>query len=87
MKLPSNSSLSTSISNDLAYAKNPTINWHGILLGPTARKPHNKRRIREILQVIYSLRSQLNIVYPYNACLKAKILDIPRWIFTLFMTL
>lgn len=47
--LPSNSSLSTFISSDLAYAKNPTINWHGMLLGPTAEKPtqlYNHKTLR-----------------------------------------
>ena len=36
-KIPSNSVLSTLTSSDFAYAKNPTINWHGMLLGPTER--------------------------------------------------
>jgi len=35
---PSNSFLSTVISRDFAYAKNPTINWHGMPLGPTRNK-------------------------------------------------
>jgi len=44
-QLPSNSALSTFISSDFAYAKKPTISWHGMLLGPTRKKPeqvHNK---------------------------------------------
>lgn len=40
-EVPSNSSLSTFISSDLAYARNPTINWHGMLLGPTATNQKN----------------------------------------------
>jgi len=36
--LPSSSCLSTCISNDLAYAKKPTISWHGIVFGPTEKQ-------------------------------------------------
>lgn len=34
---PSNSFLSTLISNVVANAKKPTINWQDMLLGPTAK--------------------------------------------------
>lgn len=34
--VPSNSVLSTVISRDFAYAKNPTISWHGMLFEPTS---------------------------------------------------
>lgn len=38
VNIPSNSFLSTVISRDFAYAKNPTISWYGTLFGPTSNK-------------------------------------------------
>ena len=66
-KVPSNSSLSTLISSDFAYAWNPTINWHGMVLGPTGKKSkQDNYKSTDKIEIYTKICITKNSLYVYH---------------------